>query len=322
MKGFCIILVILHHSDFKFPLEEINIMLNNLRMPLYFCLSGLFFKTYTCFMDFLIRKVNKLAIPFFFFCLFPRGILALFDEEKLHSFLFWRDLFLVPDGYPIWFLRCLFITYLFYYLFEISTKNLKMHYRWLVLLVLTTCCYYLNNRIHHYINDTSNYIIRYSCYQFQTMTSIMMLPLFYICQELRCKGFLNKNYKKQYILSWMIVFVILWYFFRSDNVGLLWCSFGNNYFKFYLSALSGIGFLWCICVLLKKIPIISYLGRYSLIVLGTHMPMLHLFLTTFKCTPIQSTFFVIFISLPIIWLMKKYFPYVTAQKDLLHYEKK
>ena len=37
------------------------------RMPLYFILSGLFFKDYGGFKYFMVKKTNKLAIPWLFF---------------------------------------------------------------------------------------------------------------------------------------------------------------------------------------------------------------------------------------------------------------
>lgn len=71
MKGICIILIVLLHCDIKTPYEQLDIMLKNVRIPLYFFLSGLFFKEYSSFLDFIVRKVNKLIIPYIFFAYFP-----------------------------------------------------------------------------------------------------------------------------------------------------------------------------------------------------------------------------------------------------------
>lgn len=63
MKGICIILIILLHNNILFT-ENVNDMLKNMRIPLYFTLSGLFYKEYNGFYDFITRKFNKLIIPF------------------------------------------------------------------------------------------------------------------------------------------------------------------------------------------------------------------------------------------------------------------
>lgn len=49
-KGICIILVVIFHFDVDIPL------LRPMRMPLYFILSGLFFKDYGGFINFLTKK--------------------------------------------------------------------------------------------------------------------------------------------------------------------------------------------------------------------------------------------------------------------------
>ena len=64
-KGICIMLVVLLHVFGDMSGTVIKIM-NLFRMPLYFVLSGLFFKQYEGFYSFLKKKTNKLLIPFLF----------------------------------------------------------------------------------------------------------------------------------------------------------------------------------------------------------------------------------------------------------------
>lgn len=70
MKGLCIMLIALGHVDdkiFDMVLPNLNFALKSFRIPMYFFLSGLFFKTYAGFGDFLRRKVNNLLITLLFF---------------------------------------------------------------------------------------------------------------------------------------------------------------------------------------------------------------------------------------------------------------
>ena len=55
---------------------------NTFRMPLYYFLSGLFFKPYNGFFNFAIRKANKLLIPFFFFY-FCTGVIQIFIDTSM-----------------------------------------------------------------------------------------------------------------------------------------------------------------------------------------------------------------------------------------------
>lgn len=65
-KGICILLVVWLHVDVDTPRD---IYLSAIRMPLFFFLSGMFFKEYDGFLTFLKKKTNKLLIPFVFFYL-------------------------------------------------------------------------------------------------------------------------------------------------------------------------------------------------------------------------------------------------------------
>ena len=85
-KGICIILVVLYHSlihthaDFLLRNTNVENFLSAFRMPLYFALSGIFFKTYSSFSNFVIRKINKLIVPFLFFYILGSIILPLLLE--------------------------------------------------------------------------------------------------------------------------------------------------------------------------------------------------------------------------------------------------
>ncbi|MBR5149733.1 MAG: acyltransferase family protein, partial [Bacteroidaceae bacterium] len=62
-KGICILLIIMGHTGIQVDITGITAM----RTPLYFALSGLFFKDYGGFLPLLVRKTNKILIPFLFF---------------------------------------------------------------------------------------------------------------------------------------------------------------------------------------------------------------------------------------------------------------
>ena len=124
MKGICIILIILLHNNILFT-DNVNDMLKNMRIPLYFTLSGLFYKEYNGFYDFITRKFNKLIIPFIFFSYFPFALCELGNnyERSIVSYLFMG---IEPYNYPLWFLRSLFITYILYFIVRKVTKRLSI----------------------------------------------------------------------------------------------------------------------------------------------------------------------------------------------------
>ena len=62
-KGFCIALVVFYHSKGVLGVQYLtDIFFVSFRLPLYFFLSGLFFKEYGSFHNFFIKKTNRLEL--------------------------------------------------------------------------------------------------------------------------------------------------------------------------------------------------------------------------------------------------------------------
>ena len=98
-----------------------------------------------------------------------------------------------------------------------------------------------------------------------------------------------------------------------------------NIFVTYTAGMSGILFILFISKFLKRLPLVSYFGRFSIIILVTHMPLIQrvmplvfrLHLPYWWMESILGTIIVLLASLVIIPLCLRFFPYVTAQKDLI-----
>ena len=119
-KGICIFLLVYHHivtgghGTFRFhsgALFTIERYLGVFREPLFFFCSGLFFSVYDGFKTFLVKKINKLLVPFFsFYMLISVPKMWLHDHLGVNSVF----AFLAENFYnqPLWFLWCLFLCYM------------------------------------------------------------------------------------------------------------------------------------------------------------------------------------------------------------------
>ena len=136
-KGVCIILVVIAHVGGAFEQLDTNSMLSCFRMPLYFFISGVFFKSYEGLFGFILRKINKLIIPFLFFYL--SAFLMKYIVWKIAPGVFqlpvsWNELLVVFHGHdlikfnpPIWFLLALFnCNILFYLIHFLREKHLPI----------------------------------------------------------------------------------------------------------------------------------------------------------------------------------------------------
>lgn len=316
MKGICILMVIIVHCHVELPSGKLNNMFLCFRMPLYYFLSGLFFKEYGGMKDFVVRKVNKLVIPYLFFAIFPWIIADICCYNHSVSDVFWG--ILLPFNEPLWFLRSLFVTYIIYYaIFKICDKK-KVIIGLFILCVVSVYGFYASQLKAL----SSNIIIRW-LFQFDFFTAILGLPFFYIANVFfpYMKKINENGLPKKYLILLFTLFSFLWFFFSRSFIFYRGCDIGESFICFYLSAIGGIGTIWCLSYVLKKIPVISYIGRYSLIVLGCHyvlcVPMFH-----WEVSPWMKF---LFVSIPMpafIYVFKKYFPYFTAQKDIFRYTSK
>lgn len=376
-KGICILLVVLYHINVPIPYMELA---SCFRMPLYFILSGLFFKDYGGFKFFLVKKTNKLAIPWLFFYTFYAALFPLyfflygvlfkdlsgfkylcanikfrlaipsiffytFGAIVIAAFLYiafpfrYEELlsgagkflsfyYEKPHRLPvsIWFLLCLFIlNLLFYVVFAISkristlfskTNSSRPFVISLISLSLIIGCfgYYLD-------------IIHVNLYM-HIDSALTVMPFF-------CFGFLLRKYTDvlypnrfdKYNFLFIIIAFVLIYLIGHFKSSYRYNSYQVPLVILYFTGIIGTVAILFIAKYIKKLPVISYIGRYSIIVLCTHefiiittrtlLNATHIDLNNFLRLIVILTIVIAIETIIVIPFMIKYMPHVTAQKDIV-----
>lgn len=310
-KGVCILLVVIYHTE---VINCGNIPgLKALRMPLYFVLSGLFFKLYGGFIELFIKKFNKILIPFLFFyfigwCL--NNILAIAPWTTEPYAMPFLALFTERIG-PIWFLECLFITTILFGC--ICTVFHKEAFRFVAVIIFGIIGYVL-----------STHDIFLPC---QIDVAFTAIPFFYFGYFLKKAPILYATkYDRYDALAGIILLIMgIFLFYAWDKP---YIEFWNNTIKgglfanYILAALFVIGVL-LICKRIKWLPIISYIGRFSIMILIMHELILNVmksFAPYLRGYGINYIYFIVvfmgsWLSIP---LLRKYLPQFTAQKDMLN----
>lgn len=309
-KGFCILIIVLGHCNIN-----INIIgYNTLAMPAFYILSGMLFKENEDVRTFTIKKVNKLLIPFLFFYLTAyllfyiikffapqflitdaRGILDLFDNRQFFN------------G-PIWFLLSIFWCNIYFYII---------------------CRLILNNTeriIVVFICGTAGWLIGHFGYFLPLFLDVAMtaLPFFAFGYCLKNSNFLYPNKWDKYnlwfaLVLWIISFVLEMLLFQR-------VSFHYNHISVnsvITSTISTLSFLY-LCRYIKRLPYISYLGKYSIILLCVHHMIyrpVKVLLQTTGIEIINNEYSVAMVTLILstlcIPICIKYIPWFVAQKDLI-----
>lgn len=321
MKGVCIVLVVISHCCEEYDIimgnEHIWSMLEHLRMPLYFFLSGLFFKQYSGFIDFVVRKFNKLIIPFLFFVVIT-VVPKLLSGEIPCELLFVKKHFawmIKYSGY-LWFLRALFFANILYYVYDKLVEGKNIYVRTVTLLAVTAVGWGVNSFIPVEGDFRSDY-----AYLSSLITAFLVMPFFFVTSNLRPLLLQLDGVKYWKLLVLFAVSLALCYATASGGVYLANAKVQNNVMLFYVASFSAIACVWCVCYAVKRLFYFSYVGRYSIIVYLTHCPLLS-FLAYLNLLPnVYWLAAVILATMPLaIWFFKKFFPAFVAQRDILIYE--
>jgi fucose 4-O-acetylase-like acetyltransferase len=295
-------------------------------MPLYFFLSGLFFKEYESFGGFLLRKVNKVLIPFAFFYLTTSfvlpNILNLFGftvaaTQSLGISGLWA--FITDEKFannPIWFLWALFLINIYFYVILVLTKHLTSNptYEAVTLTVVSFAIGFLG--VVYFSNH-------YNLPGFAD-TAMSALPFF-------AMGYLSNKYTDIFTSNrwdkYLPVIIVLCFaltFYVGGHSGWMSNRFQLHPILVYVCGITGTMGSIFTAKLLKDLPFITYWGRYSLIILCTHGLLLQVFMPLSRKVDLPKPIMafivlgvVMFSYQLIIPLMKKYLPHVTGQKDVI-----
>ena len=311
-KGLCILLVVLYHLNSQvFGLPNFDA----LRMPLYFVLSGLFFKPYGDIAAFTVRKINNILIPFLFWMLVSYLCMLAYRYTLRHQIAPLNNLWVgfsthnIYLNRPLWFMLCLFLTHHLFYLLH---RTLPAAARLAGVLLLAL--------VGNAVSAAGYYLPLW------LDSACTAMPLFYMGYLLKQSSLLERRSRWTHTLSAGLLSIaaayLLYYHFDAPT-----CSFRTNEIKgsipiLYLdSCLFVLGVL-LLCKTIRWLPLLSYWGRYSLIILCVHPLYIRYLPTlckhngiTLSATSLRLLILLLcWLSLP---LFKTLLPRFTAQKPLL-----
>lgn len=323
-KGLCISLVVLFHIgqqiDSAQTVSHTGEVFQYFRMPLYYFLSGMFFKGYSGFVDFSTRKINKLLIPYVFFFLASYlvgmmcGFLGFYEKGIILEPFRWDIIFELFTGAeisynaPIWFLLSLFEVNVMFYVLHNFIKDGRQ----LLLISLA-------------LGMTMSYIIVPGSLPYYLDRTLKFFPFF--AMGFYAKGLVinhDRRLAKTYALVALCCFGLIYGVTYLDEAikGSPWVG--------YLAGAIGVAMIMIVSNIVGKLPIFSYIGRYSIVVLGFHtflirplkfvfsffpMPLPCLYVAIFVCVVLLMRFLVIPLSL-------RLFPCLVAQRDLIRYKQR
>lgn len=321
IKGIAIILVVAGHCSLPLP-EHMRNMLQHARMPLFVFLSGLFFSTCgDSFKRLLVKKVSKLMVPYVTFRLLFILLLPFTNEyfgigmlkSIVYKFIHEGDIYNI--NHPLWFLKLLFVLPLLAFCVERGLKKLPKIGRLGVAIAVSLLTFGCNNYLWSICPEDVSPDSFCFIYKICLMPALILLPLYYAAYLFR--DMILCPHKPLYMWLILPVAVAVWYFVVEGRTWFYGCYFMPNYFKFWLAQLSGIYVVYFIGYMLKRVPYVSYVGRYSLVVLATHVIVIDFAMNMLHIHNVYAHFAIVLATAPaLIWLLTRFMPHFTAQKDI------
>lgn len=304
-KGICMTLLVMFHCNVNYDFHGV---FYHLRLPLFFFLSGLFFKDYGGVVKTMVRKIDSFILPLCFFAALITAAWLICPAGAMgnpRDFV-WSFIHLRPT-HTIWFLMCLFsLNMMFYAVVRLIGDGVLV--LTLSVVVIASC----------------GWLLSYHCIRlpFYADTAMTLFPFFYCGYMIKRTNFLYHNawdkFNPLFALTCLVLAMVLAYFLPAypEHVNNYYPgSFPPVYSLECALMLFGLLFL---CKAVKRLPVVSFVGRYSIVVLGMHrvvMPFVVVLVGRFvNLTPELE--FVIVYTLCVISIkpMIRLFPYFTAQK--------
>ena len=217
--------------------------------------------------------------------------------------------FIWPGQYPnipIWFLLCLFLMNIYFWIVRKMVKESSI-FLLIICIISGIIGYWL---INYYETDYGNL--------FKALQSIPFFYFGYLFAHYEGLSVLQSLSKKRSIVC-LFIFLIPTFIL---SVFIPWPTI----ITFYICGISGTLFILLLAAVLQYLPLLSYIGRYSIIVLLTHGIFIRILTPLYQYLnqSISATSTIVIMTLLlllsyyiIIPLMCRYFPYVTAQRPLI-----
>ena len=300
-------------------------------MPLYFFLSGLFFKEYEGFWGFFLRKVNKLLIPFAFFYLVTSFALpnilnlcgyTINHKQSLGISGLWA--FITKENFgnnPLWFLWALFLVNIYFYAILVPVKRLIGNSTY-VALIVTIISFAIGFLSSGYLSNNYNL----PGFADSAMSALPFFSMGYLFNN--HTNILIPNRWDKFLPITIVVCFAVTFLVDGKLCGYMLNHFPIHPILLYVYGMAGTIGITFLSKLLRNLPFVTNWGRYSLMILCTHGLLLEVFMPLSRLVALPKSLMMVVVLAIVMFsyellipLMKKYLPYVTGQKDVIDVSK-
>lgn len=260
LRGIGLAVVIIAHAGFETQMQQWGMFV--FAMPLFYLAAGIFYKEPESLVSFIRDKCRRLIVPFIFFALaglalyYVGNCLLVSQPFKSELFnLFSGDRYYLPYPASLWFFFSIFWCYLLYTLARMSTRNDA------VLGVIAMG-----------LGAVGWTLSEYCSLPLYLDTALSWLPFFYVGNMIGRHEFGKTILSGKY---WYICLAIVVVSCVINSINGYVAGYCYNIFigsipMIILLNLSGTVGLAAVCCRIGEIPLLSYIGKNSLVIFAAH----------------------------------------------------
>ncbi len=320
LKGIFIVLMVMRHCDCIFETSVPG--LEATIMPLFFALSGLFYSSKQGFGGMVLGKVNRIIVPFAFFYLSAYALFYamkfLIPELLITEAQGVSDMFVQKRMFndPIWYLLAIFWCYIYYGIIEIVARLAKgnLAARFAIISTIVVAMAVGGN----IIGANSGFL------PMHMDVALSAMPFFYLGVLLKGSRYIQQSSPLLTNIGLGIAFYSVALIISLNfDIRLV---MSNNIFSSYLiypMAISSIISMIFLTKAIGDIPLLSYLGRNTMIILCLHQMVYRPLQVVVAMQPIEwlrSPYLIAAVTIAICCLVnplfRRYAPQLIGEKDL------
>ena len=323
-KGLAMILVMFGHAPISLRIQAV---IYTFHVPLFFFMSGYLFSNvkYNNFTAFLKKRIITIGIPYFCFSFIEYIYFFVANNKENVSPLTSFIGTLIPLRYnngtlhngTLWFIACLFMCEMIFFLIVKYTKNDKR--KIITCLVISAIIGGIYNR---YIGKPLPWSIDVA------FIAVVFYGIGYLIKGIESK--VSKLVNIKYLVIFLIVNVIIGHLnirYMNARVDMSASEYGNFIF-FYVAAISGIMASLIFCRLLPKLKTLMYVGKNSIIFFAFHQmiiyPIIDKLIAHISFFASQKSYIIslngiihvcvtLIVMIPIIYVINNYMPFILGK---------
>jgi fucose 4-O-acetylase-like acetyltransferase len=265
-KAIGVIIVVLSHTD----AYELMSFASGFYVPIFFFCSGYMYKPGSNLKQNVKKRFFKLIKPYFFFnvlllvCFWGNSLRDIIGVFYSRYCLYLPDVvpnikFFTSGNYPLWFLTCMFVSYMLFYILIYSRK-----YRWILIIfyfALTA------------LMDLLPILLPWSIDTAFLMSLVMFMGKLY--HDYECVLFVKASQWKVFFTSLVVYVVAMW---LDGDMNISVRVYGMSFMFYFIAAVSGSILLMCLSRLLESLQAghwLSAIGKHSLTIFCIEIPFIY-----------------------------------------------